>query len=196
LRRLHRGLPPSTLLVVDAAYAEYVQRDDYDPGTALASTSENVVMTRTFSKIYGLAGLRVGWAYCPPPIADALNRVRGPFNVSVPSQRAAAAALLDRAHVARAVAHNEEWKAWLLTQIRAAGLRVDDSVGNFLLIHFPPTGPHSAPNADTFLASKGYILRGVANYGLPDCLRLTIASEEANRGVAAAIAEFMSDDRP
>ncbi len=93
-------------------------------------------MTRTFSKIYGLAGLRVGWAYCPAGVADALNRVRGPFNVSIPAQRAAAAALRDRAHVEAGFAHNEKWKAWVTEEIRKLGFAVDDSVGNFILINF------------------------------------------------------------
>ena len=196
LRRLHHGLPSSTLLVIDAAYAEYVQRNDYESGMELVSSFDNVVMTRTFSKIYGLAGLRVGWAFCPAPIADALNRVRGPFNISTPAQHAAAAALKDRAHVARSVEHNERWKSWILEQVRSTGLRADDSVGNFILIHFPPGGPRSVREADGFLAERGYILRGVANYGLPHCLRLTIAGEEANRGVVAAIADFMKCSAP
>jgi len=188
IRRLHAALPTSTLLVIDAAYAEYVQRDDYDAGAALVSQFENVVMTRTFSKIYGLAGLRVGWAYCPDWVVDAINRVRGPFNVSIPAQRAATAALLDREHLKRSVAHNAEWKSWLVRHIRGSGLRVDAGEGNFLLIHFPLS--RDAESADAFLTARGFILRPVANYGLPHCLRLTIGSAEANRGVAAAIADF------
>ena len=107
MRRLHAGLPARTLLVLDAAYAEYVRRNDYESGIELAATAENVVMTRTFSKIYGLAGLRIGWCYAPAHIVDALNRIRGPFNVSVPAIAAGVAALGDRAHVERAVAHND-----------------------------------------------------------------------------------------
>jgi histidinol-phosphate aminotransferase len=191
LRRLHAGLPPDVLLVIDAAYAEYVRRNDFDSGIEMVSQFDNVVMTRTFSKIYGLAGLRVGWAFCPAAVADVLNRVRGPFNVSVPAQRAAAAALRDRRHVEEAIAHNDKWRSWLVEQIRKAGLRVDDSVGNFILIHFPKTPPHSAKDADAFLVSRGLILRAVGAYGLPDCLRLTVAGEEANRKVAAALADFM-----
>lgn len=194
VRRLHAGLPPAVLLVIDAAYAEYVQGKDYEAGDALVTEFENVVMTRTFSKIYGLAGLRAGWAFCPPSVADALNRVRGPFNASVPAQRAAVAALRDREHVARSIAHNEMWKGWLIRSIRALGLRVDDSEGNFVLVHFPP-GAHDARAADAFLTSRGFILRPVANYGLPHCLRLTIGGEDANRGVAAAIADFMRPAR-
>jgi histidinol-phosphate aminotransferase len=191
VRRFHAGLPPTTLLVIDAAYAEYVRRNDYETGINLVSKFDNVVMTRTFSKIYGLAGLRVGWAYCPAPVADVLNRVRGPFNVSVPAQRAAIAALGDRAHFESSIVHNERWHAWLVDHIGRTGLRVDNGVGNFVLIHFPREKGKSAKDAEAFLMSKGLALRGVANYGLPDCLRMTIGSEEANRRVVAALEEFV-----
>jgi histidinol-phosphate aminotransferase len=190
--RLHAGLSPETLLILDAAYAEYVRRNDYDPGLALAGKHNNVVMTRTFSKIYGLAGLRIGWALCPPPVADVLNRIRMPFNVSIPAQQAGAAALRDHDHLVRAVEHNERWRAWLTDAIRATGLAVDDSVCNFLLIRFPKTPGKTADDADRFLASQGLILRGVASYGLADCLRLTVGPEDANRKVAAALADFMA----
>jgi histidinol-phosphate aminotransferase len=188
LRRLHDGLADSTLLVIDAAYAEYVQRADYEAGAELVSRFDNVVMTRTFSKIYGLAGLRVGWAYAPPAVTDILHRIRGPFNVSVPAQLAAAAALGDRDHVARSVAHNTEWKSWLARNVRACGFQTDEGEGNFLLVRF--ASPQQAQRADAFLTTRGLILRPVANYGLPHCLRLTIGKEAANRGVAAALADF------
>jgi histidinol-phosphate aminotransferase len=190
VRRLHAGLSSETLLVIDAAYSDYVRRNDYEAGIEMVSTFPNVVMTRTFSKIYGLAGLRVGWAYCPASVADALNRVRGPFNVSVPAQAAAVAALADRAHVENSFAHNEKWRAWLTENIRKLGLRVDDSVCNFVLIHF--AGVERAAEADAFLSKRGLILRAVANYGLPQCLRLTVGSEKANRAVAVALAEFQA----
>ncbi|HEY3638522.1 MAG TPA: histidinol-phosphate transaminase [Rhizomicrobium sp.] len=192
IRRLHEGLPDNVLLVLDAAYAEYVERSDYDAGAELAGRFDNVVMTRTFSKIHALAGLRIGWAYCPWAIADALNRVRGAFNVSVPAQRAAAAALRDRDHVARSAAHNSKWRRWLAQEIRAVGLRADDSEGNFLLIQFG--SPQQAQAADAFLQSRGFILRPVASYDLPHCLRLTVGTEDANRGVAAALTDFMKQD--
>jgi histidinol-phosphate aminotransferase len=192
VRRLHAGLPASALLVIDAAYAEYVRANDFESGIELVSQFANVVTTRTFSKIYGLAGLRVGWAFCPAAVADVLNRVRGPFNVSIPAQAAAAAALGDRRHVERSIAHNDEWKAFLTERIRRTGLRVDDSVANFVLIHFPQTGPHTAKAADTYLQAHGLSLRGVGNYGLPDCLRLTVGPEAANRRVAEALASFMA----
>jgi len=156
----------------------------------MVANFQNVVMTRTFSKIYGLAGLRVGWAYCPAKVADVLNRIRGPFNVNVPAQRAAAAALKDRAHVERAFAHNERWRDWLTDEIRKLGFRVDDSVGNFVLIHFPHDKGMTARDADAFLCSHGVILRRLMNYGLPDCLRLTVGSEEANRAAVSALGAF------
>jgi histidinol-phosphate aminotransferase len=191
LRRLHAGLPKDCLLVIDAAYADYVSRNDYDSGLELAATTENTVMTRTFSKAHGLAALRVGWAYGPDKVVDALNRVRGPFNVSTAAQAAAVAAIKDRTHVAEAVSHNAKWLAWLAERISATGLNVRSSVANFLLIEFLPEGPKTAAAADTFLMSKGVILRGVAAYGLPHCLRISVGTEEANHAAVAALEEFM-----
>ncbi len=140
VKRLQAGLPANVLLVLDAAYAEYVRRNDYASGVELAAEAENVVMTRTFSKIFGLANLRIGWAYGPASVIDALNRTRGPFNVNGPALAAGAAALADRAHLERAVAHNAEWLGWLTRELTALKLRVTPSVGNFVLIHFPETG--------------------------------------------------------
>ncbi|HWU26083.1 MAG TPA: histidinol-phosphate transaminase [Rhizomicrobium sp.] len=191
VRRLHAGMPPAALLVIDAAYAEYVRRNDYDAGMEMVSQFANVVMTRTFSKVYGLAGLRVGWAFCPAAVADVLNRIRGPFNVSVPAQAVAAAALRDRRHLEQSVEHNEKWRGWLTDQIRRIGLRVGESVANFVLIHFPETGPHSAKAADAYLSARGLVLRSTASYGLPHCLRMTVGLEEANRSVVEALAEFI-----
>lgn len=192
VKRLHTGLPRRVLLVLDAAYAEYVLRNDYESGIELVSTFDNVVMTRTFSKIYGLAALRLGWAYCPAHVADVLNRIRGPFNVSAPAIAAGAAAVADQAFVEAAVAHNERWSAWLSAEIAALGLRVTPSVGNFLLVHFDGGAQKNATAADAFLASRGLILRRVDVYGLPGALRLTVGSEEANRAVVAALKDFMA----
>jgi histidinol-phosphate aminotransferase len=188
VRRLHAGLRPDILLVIDAAYAEYVRRNDYESGIEMVANFNNVVMTRTFSKL-GLGGLRVGWAYCPAHVADVLNRIRGPFNVSMPQQLAAAAAVKDRAHIDKSVEHNARWLSWLTEEIRKLGLRVDDSVGNFMLVHF--ADKKTADAADAFLSSRGLILRAVGSYGLPQCLRLTVGTEEANRLVVKALAEFM-----
>lgn len=191
VRRLQAGLPRHVLLVLDAAYAEYVRRNDYEAGIELVSSSNNVVMTRTFSKIYGLAGLRIGWMYAPAHVIDAVNRVRGPFNVNALAIAAGATAIRDRAHVERAVAHNETWREWLTRELGKLGLRVTPSIGNFLLIHFPPEGGKTAEAADSFLTARGYILRRVSSYGFPNALRMTVGLEEANRGVVAALSEFM-----
>ncbi len=191
VKRLHAGLRSDILLVLDAAYAEYVQRNDYETGIELVATFENVVMTRTFSKIYGLAALRLGWVYAPAHIVDVLNRLRGPFNVSTPSLWAGIAAIKDVAHVEKARAHNEKWLAWLTDEISKLGYRVTPSVANFLLIHFPAEKGRSAKDADAFLMSRGLILRQVGSYGLPDCLRLSVGTEDANRLVVAALSEFV-----
>jgi len=191
VKRLHAGLPKTTLLVLDAAYAEYVRRNDYESGLELVATSENVVMTRTFSKIYGLAGLRLGWAYCPSHVADVLNRVRGPFNVSAAAMAAGVAAIGDQKFVEAAIAHNEKWLGLLTDQLQALGLKVTPSVGNFLLIHFASSGKKTAPMADVYLNEHGIILRRMEAYGLPACLRMTIGDEEANRAVVSALSDFL-----
>ncbi|HJU31404.1 MAG TPA: histidinol-phosphate transaminase [Hyphomicrobiaceae bacterium] len=190
VRRLHKGLPSSTLLVLDAAYCEYVKRNDYEAGLELVATTSNTVMTRTFSKIYGLAALRLGWAYCPAPVADVLNRVRGPFNVTAPALAAGVAALEDTAHVDFSVAHNDKWLPWVSAEIEKLGLAVTPSVGNFVLIHFPANGKDAA-SADEFLKARGIIMRRVAAYGLPNCLRMTIGTEDDNRKVVSALASFL-----
>jgi histidinol-phosphate aminotransferase len=191
VRRLHKGLPSHALLVIDAAYSEYVRRNDYEAGLELVATTDNTVMTRTFSKIYGLAALRLGWAYCPAAVADVLNRVRGPFNVTSPAIAAGVAALADRAHVETGVAHNERWLPWVSAEIAKLGLEVTPSVGNFVLIHFPPQKGKDAASADEFLKARGIILRRVAAYGLPHCLRMTIGTESDNHAVVSALSQFM-----
>jgi histidinol-phosphate aminotransferase len=192
VRRLQAGLPAKVLLVIDAAYAEYVRRNDYESGIELVSQAQNVVMTRTFSKIYGLAALRIGWMYAPAHIVDAVDRVRGPFNVNSMAIAAGAAAIRDRAHVEKAVAHNEKWLPWLTDELTRLGLKVTPSVGNFILFHFPEGDPtRSADAADRFLVQRGYALRRVTGYGFPNALRMSIGPEEANRGVVAALADFL-----
>jgi len=191
MARLHRGLPPHVLLVIDAAYGEFVQLDDYDDGLALARGADNVAVTHTFSKIHGLAALRLGWVYAPQAVCDVLNRIRGPFNTSAIQQAVGAAAIADRAHMDMVAAHNRQWRDWLTREIRTLGLRVDDSAANFLLVHFDP-GPKDAAAADAFLCARGVILRQTGAYGLPDCLRLTVGGEEANRAAVAVLKEFMA----
>ncbi|MBV9247101.1 MAG: histidinol-phosphate transaminase [Methylobacteriaceae bacterium] len=191
VKRLHAGLPPRIMLVLDAAYAEYVRRNDYSPGLELAAVSQNVVMTRTFSKIYGLANLRLGWCYTAGHVCEALHRIRGPFNVNGAALEAGIAALADAAHVEKSVAHNEAWLPWLTQEIEKLGLVATPSVGNFILIHFPGDSGRSAAAADEFLTRQGLVLRGVAGYGLADCLRMTVGTEEANRLVVAKLTEFV-----
>lgn len=191
IRRLHAGLPGTVLLVLDAAYAEFVRRNDYEAGIELAGSAENVIMARTFSKIYGLAALRLGWAYGPAAVIDALNRIRGPFNVGAPAIAAGVAAIRDRAFTEAAVEHNLTWLAWVTEKLTGLGLTVTPSVGNFILIHFPDEDGKRAPDADAFLLNEGIVLRAVANYGLPNALRMTIGSEEANRDVVDALARFL-----
>ena len=191
VRRLQAGLPADVLLVLDAAYAEYVRRNDYEAGIELVSNNENVVMTRTFSKIYGLAGLRIGWLYGPRAVVDALNRLRGPFNVNAAAIVAGAAAVADRSHVDRAIEHNQEWLQRLTAGFGAMGLRVTPSVGNFLLVHFPGKDGKTAADADAFLTSRGFVLRRVTAYGFPNAMRMSVGSAEANEGVLAAMQEFL-----
>jgi histidinol-phosphate aminotransferase len=189
VERLADALPPHVLLILDAAYAEFVTRNDYEAGIELVRTRKNVVMTRTFSKIYGLAALRLGWCYAAPSISDAVNRLRGPFNINTPAMRAGVAAVEDQAHVDRSIAHNAHWLARLTDEIVALGIPVTPSVANFLLLHFKDTAEARA--ADAFLSERGLILRAVETYFLPQCLRLTVGAEEPNRLVVAALADFV-----
>jgi histidinol-phosphate aminotransferase len=190
LRRLHAGLPSSVLLVIDSAYAEFVQRNDYEPGIALVDAAENVVMARTFSKIYALGGLRLGWVYCHPRVADVLNRVRNPFNVNAAAQAAGIAALEDVAALDRAREHNDIWRPWLERALAGLGLEVNPSVANFVLVRFPPA-PRDAAAAFSFLESRAILTRKVGAYGLGEWLRITIGTEEEMRAVAAAVGDFL-----
>jgi histidinol-phosphate aminotransferase len=194
LQRLRSALPGHVILVLDAAYAEYVRRNDYEAGLELVATTNNTVMTRTFSKVHGLAALRIGWCYAPAAIADVLNRIRGPFNVSAPAIAAAVAAIGDAAHMEKAIAHNDQWLAWLTGKLEGIGLKVTPSVANFLLIHFPDAQGNRAADADAALNAKGILLRRVAGYGFPNALRMSVGTEKENRQVIAALEAFMSKD--
>lgn len=191
MKRLRDGLPAHVLLVIDAAYAEYVVRNDYSAGAELVDAYDNVVMMRTFSKIFGMGGMRLGWAYCPAPVADVLNRVRGPFNVSAPAQAAGVAALQDLAFTDASRAHNDIWLPWFSNELTKLGLKVLPSVGNFVLVEFPANSGKSAAAANAHLNARGIIPRAVANYGLPNHIRFTIGTEAEMREVVAALAEFM-----
>ena len=192
MARLHAGLPKNVVLAIDAAYAEFVNRNDYEPGIGLVNRAENVVMLRTFSKVYALAGLRLGWAYCPPAIADVLNRIRGPFNVTAPALAAGVAAVADVEALARARAHNDHWLPWLSERLAALRLELTPSVGNFVLPRFPDEPRRNADAAFDFLQSRGIITRKMGGYGLPQHLRITIGTGEEMEIVAAALAEFMA----
>lgn len=188
MRRLRAELPDDVLLVIDAAYAEFVTAGDYSPGTELVEAGENVVVTFTFSKIYALSALRLGWAYAPGPVADVLNRVRTPFNINVPAQEAGRAAVEDEAFARAAREHNETWRAWLRERLEGLGLTVHASVTNFLLMRFADTA--EAQRADRFLRDRGIILRRVDEYGLSQCLRATIGLEDEMRALVDALAAF------
>ena len=191
LERLHAGLPEDVVLVVDSAYAEYVTRNDYSPGVELVSAAENVVMTRTFSKIYGLAALRLGWAYCPEHVAGVYHRVRSPFNVNAAAQAAGVAALEDIAHMDASRTHNDIWLPRLSAELAALGLDVIPSVGNFIAVDFGAEGPRSADAALAFLNGKGILPRRIAAYGMSGHLRFSIGREDENLAVIAAISEFL-----
>jgi histidinol-phosphate aminotransferase len=188
IARLHQGLPGHVLLVIDAAYAEFVDRPDYSWGIELAD-APNVLLTRTFSKIYGLAALRVGWGYGAPAIIDALHRVRGPFNVSIPAQEAAMAALEDQTFADKSADHVRAELPRVIAALEKMGLTTTPSACNFVLIHF---SPGQATGADAFLRTRGYILRAMKSYKLPDALRMTIGSIEHNSGALDALGAFMS----
>ncbi|MBX9711145.1 MAG: histidinol-phosphate transaminase [Xanthobacteraceae bacterium] len=191
-RRLRTQLPSNVLLVLDAAYADFVTTDDYEAGVELVKSTDNTVMARTFSKIYGLAAARLGFIYGPAHVIDVVNRTRDPFNVNGPGMHAAIAALADTAHYNAARAHNEKWRAWLTDEVMELGLKVTPSVANFILIHFSDQKGKSAEDADAFLTKHGLILRAVKAYKLPQALRLTVGTEEANKLVIAALRDFVS----
>ena len=191
IRRLHEALPPSVVLVLDGAYAEFVTDPAFEDGLALAREAQNVVVTRTFSKLHGLAALRVGWGYAPAAIADAVERIRLPFNLSIPAQVAAVAALEDDGFQRESVALVERWRPWLAQQLGGLGLDVVPSAANFLLVGFPTTAGRTAREAEAFLAARGIIVRGVAGYGLPDHLRMTLGLEAHNRALVEALADFL-----
>jgi histidinol-phosphate aminotransferase len=191
VRRLHAGLPPSVVLVLDGAYSEFIDDPTFEDGLSMVREFENVVVTRTFSKLHGLAALRVGWGYMPADMAAAVDRIRLPFNVNIPAQLAAVAALSDVDFEQRSLALVNQWRPWLAQQLGGLGLDVTPSAANFVLVGFPKTPGKTAADADVFLSARGLITRRVTGYGLPDHLRITIGLEEHNRAVVDALAAFM-----
>ena len=186
VERLAAGLPKQALLVLDGAYAEYVE--GFDAGLSLVEARSNVFMTRTFSKIYGLGGLRVGWGYGPAEVIDVLNRIRQPFNLSPGQMEAAEAAVRDQDYVAKCRAENARMRGWLASALAELGVPSDVSSGNFVLARF--ASPEEAEACDSFLQAQGLIVRRVAGYNLPACLRITVGDEASCRRVAHAVAQF------
>jgi len=189
IRRLHAGLPKTVLLVLDAAYAEYMTAADYQSGVALVDAAENVVMTRTLSKIYALGGLRVGWCYGSAAIIDVINRVRGPFNVTTTAQLAAIAALEDQSHMEKVRHHTQIWLDWTSKRLRQLGLSVADSFGNFVLVDFKDSAQADA--ADIYLRQRGIIVRKMGPYALPASLRITIGTASEMRLLVKQLNAFM-----
>lgn len=195
VHRLHAGLPSDVLLVLDGAYAEYIDDPDYEDGFAMARAFDNVVATRTFSKIYGLAAERIGWAYGPARVIATLDKIRAPFNVPAAGSAGAIAALADQAWVAAARAHNLKWRTWLAGEIAAlgdAGLRAVPSAANFILVTFPEDGPVTAERANAALMAAGILVRWLPGQGLPQALRISIGTEAETRAVAAALRAFVA----
>ena len=193
IARLHAGLPPHVLLVLDQAYAEYLDAGEDDGGLALAGKAANVLVSRTFSKIHGLAAERIGWGYAAAPIIDALHRIRAPFNVTIAGQNAAIEAIRDRSFVEASRAHNAKWLAWFEAQIASlgnAGLRCVPSRANFSLVLFE--GDLSAERAYHGLMDAGYIVRWLPGQGLGHGLRITIGTEDEVKGVVAALRQMVS----
>lgn len=188
VRRLHSGLPADVLLVLDHAYAEYVSDDMADGGLDLAAQTNNILVTHTFSKAFGLAGLRIGWATGAPHLIDAINRVRGAFNVSAQGQNAAIAALADQAFLARSRRVNKTGRAKLADAIASLsnyGIRAVPSEANFVLVLFE--GEVSADKARKAIGDAGYAVRGNPSQGLTNALRITIGSEAQMDGVITAL---------
>jgi histidinol-phosphate aminotransferase len=188
--RLHAALPPNVVLVLDGAYSEFCDDPQFDDGLALARRASNVVVTRTFSKLHGLAALRIGWGYGPAELIAAMDRIRLPFNTGVAAQAAAVAALADDEFQQRSIEHVRRWRPWLIQQIGGLGVECPPTATNFVLLNFDGSR-RTASEAEAFLASRGYLTRGLANYDLPNVLRITIGLEEHNRAVVELLAEFM-----
>jgi histidinol-phosphate aminotransferase len=193
VRRLHTGLPKNVLLLIDAAYAEYVSKNDYESGISLIDQAENIVMTRTFSKIYALGALRLGWMYGPAAVVDVISRLRQPFNVNAAAQAAAVAALEDIAHTDASRTNNDTWLPWFAAECTKLGLKPLPSVGNFLTIGFGSR--ERATAANDWLMKDGLIPRMIAGYGLPEFLRITIGTEKEMKLVQASLARFVAQHK-
>ncbi|MEL6679781.1 MAG: histidinol-phosphate transaminase [Pseudomonadota bacterium] len=193
IERLAGSLPPHVLLVLDGAYAEFVRDPGFDGGLKLVDGRDNVVVTRTFSKIYGLGGLRIGWGYGPAHVIETLNRVRGPFNVSAAGLAAAEAALRDVEYTEHCAVQNEVWRDWLTKEVRRLGLAADASFANFVTVRF--ASPDEAKAADAAFRTRGLIVRGIASYHMPEALRITVGDEAACRLIIETLSAFVAAQR-
>jgi histidinol-phosphate aminotransferase len=191
VQRLRDGLPETVLLVLDAAYAEYVERNDYSAGAAMVDAFENVVMLRTYSKFYGMAGLRLGWAYCPEDIANTLASVKPPYGVNLGAVEAGIATLEDHDFHALSLRHNVDMIAWFGAQMTALGLTVEPTVANFVMLRFPAAAGRDAAAARVFLDQRNILVRALADYGLPEHVRISMGTTEEMQTTVAAIREFM-----
>lgn len=196
VRRLRRELRDDILLVLDAAYCEYVTKNDYDSGIELVEAHDNVVMLRTFSKLYGMAGLRLGWAYAPKPIADILNAIKQPFGVNSLAIAAGIAAVEDVAFQDKVVETNETWMPWTQAKLAELGLEPLPSVTNFMMVRFPAEPARNAAAAKAFLAQRNILVREMDSYGAPETLRMSVGTGEEMRQVIDALADFLGKDRP
>lgn len=187
LRRLHAGLPSDVLLMIDGAYADYVVDDDYDSGIEIVRDAPNAIMTRTFSKLYGLAGMRIGWAYGSPNVIAAIQRIRTPFNTNAPALAAASAALDDERYADRVRAHTIAWRGKMAAVLADLGIAVVPSVTNFLLLHFPSGSRLTSQHLAAHLLERGIIPRPLGVSGPSNCLRITIGTEDENLAFLAAV---------
>lgn len=194
IEKLCNKLPKKILLVLDGAYAEFVDKNDYDPGVKLVKKYSNVIMMRTFSKIYGLSGLRLGWAYCSSEVSKILNRVRNPFNVNTVAQEAGIAALGDIKFIKKIAEKNIKLRNWVVKKLQGKSLVIYPSVTNFILIKFPNDKKNNANVTNTFLVENGIILRKVDEYNLKNCLRLTIGKKTEMEKVVAKLKKFLKNN--
>lgn len=194
LTTLHRGLPSEVVLVIDAAYEEYVDAPDFMPAAELVDSSENVVMTRTFSKIFGLAGLRVGWLYGPSAICDVVRRIGMTFPISAPALAAATAGLFDRAHTETVFQHNRRMRVETSARLKALGLMVYPSQGNFLLVQFPEADA-SAERIQAKLRENGIAVRRFVSPAFDSCIRITFGHESELRLALGHIEGFVRGQR-
>ena len=191
--RLHKSIPSNVLLVYDAAYSEFITHDDYIDGSELVDNSENVIMLRTFSKLHGLASLRLGWGYCSNYILNNLMKVRGPFSVNLAAILAGTAAINDIDFQNKSIEHNIKWMSWLEKELKKLNLSFQTSVTNFLLIKFSNETQFNAQSAEKFLASRGILVRGMSVYNLPSYLRVSLGTEEENMTLIKELKSFLEN---